>query len=148
MTTNTDKNELDKITARFFAAFTTGDTAVCLTPLRALFVNGAIITKTCGPEFATCDIDTFIEPREQLLNSGDLVDFSEYEIVETTQIFGDIAQRWCSYHKQGVLHGRYFAAQGMKTIQFVRTNDGWRISAVAWDDERDDLKIQQLEHRS
>ena len=25
----------------------------------------------------------------------------------------------------------------MKTLQFVRTSDGWRISAVAWDDERD-----------
>jgi hypothetical protein len=29
----------------------------------------------------------------------------------------------------------------MKTIQFVRTADGWRISAAAWDDERDGLSL-------
>ena len=145
MTVNSDKRQLYELTARFFAAFATGDDPISLTPLRELFVDLAIITRTCGADFATYDVDAFIEPREQLLNSGDLVDFSEYEIAETTQIFGDIAQRWCSYHKQGCLRGENFAAQGMKTIQFIRTKEGWRISAVAWDDERDDLKIHNLE---
>ena len=30
----------------------------------------------------------------------------------------------------------------MKTLQFVRTPAGWRISAVAWDDERDGLRLE------
>jgi hypothetical protein len=29
----------------------------------------------------------------------------------------------------------------VKSLQFVRTADGWRISAVAWDDEREGLAI-------
>jgi len=29
----------------------------------------------------------------------------------------------------------------MKTLQLVRTAGGWRISAVAWDDERDGLEV-------
>jgi len=29
----------------------------------------------------------------------------------------------------------------MKTIQFIRTSEGWRISAAAWDDERPGLTV-------
>ena len=37
--------------------------------------------------------------------------------------------------------GTPFTARGMKTLQLVRTSAGWRISAVAWDDERDGVAI-------
>jgi hypothetical protein len=33
------------------------------------------------------------------------------------------------------LDGRRFEGVGAKTIQFVRTSQGWRITAVAWYDE-------------
>jgi hypothetical protein len=29
----------------------------------------------------------------------------------------------------------------MKTIQLIRTADGWRIGAIAWDDERDGVRL-------
>jgi hypothetical protein len=34
----------------------------------------------------------------------------------------------------------FFRARGMKTTQLVRTPGSWRISALAWDDERDGLQ--------
>ena len=58
-----------------------------------------------------------------------------------TEVFGDIAQHFGSYAKAGVQDGTPFTGRGMKTLQFVRTPDGWRISAAAWDDERDGLTI-------
>ena len=36
-----------------------------------------------------------------------------------------------------MLDGEPFTGRGAKSVQLVRTSDGWRISAVAWDDERD-----------
>lgn len=30
----------------------------------------------------------------------------------------------------------------MKSLQFVRTGEGWRISAAAWDDEREGVTIR------
>jgi len=42
----------------------------------------------------------------------------------------------------GCLDGRAFRTRGMKTFQFVRTPAGWRISAVAWDDEREGLSTR------
>ena len=38
-----------------------------------------------------------------------------------------------------------FTARGMKTLHFVLTTEGWRISAGAWDDERDGLLIEACE---
>jgi hypothetical protein len=34
----------------------------------------------------------------------------------------------------------------MKTLQFVRPAAGWRISAAAWDDERDGLVLKEVSH--
>jgi hypothetical protein len=65
------------------------------------------------------------------------------ETERATQIFGDIAQHFGSYAKSGVQDGTPFAARGMKTLQFIRTGDGWRISAAAWDEERDGLEIER-----
>jgi len=39
------------------------------------------------------------------------------------------------------------AGRGMKTLQFVRTVTGWRISAAAWDDERDGLTLGEASDR-
>ena len=38
-----------------------------------------------------------------------------------------------------------FAARGVKTLHFVRTAAGWRLSAAAWDDERDGVMIDAEE---
>ena len=54
----------------------------------------------------------------------------------TTAVYGDIAHRWCTYAKEWVEGGEQVTGAGAKAIQLVRTEAGWRISAVAWDDER------------
>ena len=67
--------------------------------------------------------------------------FSEYELCETTQIFGNVAHRFSSYAKSGTLNGTSFTARGMISTQFVKTTEGWKISAMAWDDERTSLSL-------
>ena len=55
--------------------------------------------------------------------------------VIAVDLFGNIAQRWCRYRKAGVLDGVAFEAEGWKSLQCVRTPQGWRIASVAWDDQ-------------
>ena len=57
------------------------------------------------------------------------------------EVFGDIAHWFGGYAKAGTQEGEPFTGRGMKTIQLVRTADGWRISAAAWDDEREGLTL-------
>jgi hypothetical protein len=137
-----DRAAIADIVRTFFAAFTSGsDSAARLDALRAVFMPEAVIVRTCGLAPVVYGVETFIAPRQALLSDGSLADFSEWEVSGRTDVFGDIAQHFCSYAKAGVQNGTPFSGRGMKTLQFVRTLAGWRISAVAWDDERAGLAI-------
>ena len=138
-----DREAITALVGTFFGAFTSGaGSANRLAELRAVFLPQAVIVRTCGDEPAVDGVESFIAPRQALLTSGRLVDFSEWELRGETHVFGDIAQHFCSYAKAGVQDGMPFAARGMKTLHFVRTAAGWRISAAAWDDERDGVMIE------
>jgi hypothetical protein len=128
------KSELDAVTAEFFGAFDNrGGRAADVGRIRRLVLPGGVIVKT-GPEFTVYAVEEFIEPRLRLLTEGRLVEFSEWETSERTDIAGDIASRVGTYRKSGVLDGERFEGGGTKTIQFVRTPEGWRIAALAWYD--------------
>ncbi|MEU8465764.1 DUF4440 domain-containing protein [Streptomyces sp. NPDC029003] len=128
------KPEIDAVTAEFFAAFDNrGGTSADVARLRKLVLPGGVIVKT-GPEFTAYTLEEFIEPRERLLNDGRLVEFTEWETSERTEIVGDIASRFGEYRKSGVLDGTPFEGGGTKALQFVRTPDGWRIAAFSWFD--------------
>ncbi|MDJ0385193.1 nuclear transport factor 2 family protein [Streptomyces sp. G-G2] len=128
------KAEIDAMTADFFGAFDNrGPGAADVARIRRLVLPGAVIVNT-GPQYAVYSVDEFVEPRERLLADGRLVGFSEWETSERTDIAGDIASRFGEYRKSGVLDGEPFEGGGTKTIQFVRTPQGWRISAFAWYD--------------
>ncbi|MGC5344040.1 DUF4440 domain-containing protein [Streptomyces sp. DT171] len=128
------KTEIDTVTAEFFGAFDNrGGKAADVDRIRLLVLPRGVIVKT-APEFTVYTVDEFIEPRRRLLSDGRLVEFSEWETSERTEIAGDIASRFSEYSKSGVLDGEPFEGAGTKTIQFVRTEDGWRITAFAWFD--------------
>jgi hypothetical protein len=137
-----DRAAIAGIVRTFFAAFTSGaEHTTRLDALRQVFLPEAMIVRTCGGAPTVYGVDSFIEPRQELLSNGTLTDFREWEVSGHTEVFGDIAQHFCSYAKTGVQHGTPFTGRGMKTLQFVRTPAGWRISAVAWDDERDGVAL-------
>ncbi|MFD9794953.1 DUF4440 domain-containing protein [Streptomyces sp. NPDC059070] len=129
------KAEIDKVTAEFFGAFDNrGGKVADVGRIRRLMLPGGVIVST-GPSFAAYTVEEFIEPRERWLADGRLVEFSEWETSERTEIVGDIASRFGEYRKSGILDGEPFEGGGTKTIQFVRTSEGWRITAFSWYDE-------------
>ncbi|MFD8290085.1 DUF4440 domain-containing protein [Streptomyces lavendulae] len=128
------KTEIDALTAEFFDAFDNRDGGGAdVARLRRLVLPGGVIVKT-GPEFTAYTLEEFIEPRERLLEDGRLVGFREWEVSERTESEGDIASRFGEYRKSGTLDGEPFEGGGTKTIQFVRTPQGWRIAAFSWYD--------------
>jgi hypothetical protein len=137
-----DKHCIDALTAEFFRLFSpTPGTTVSLQRIHDLFIPQGIIVRTCGPNTEVFSISQFIAPRELMLNDGSLVDLCEREEWETTEIFGNVAQRFLAYRKTGVLHGERFNTRGIQIIQFVRKDGEWKMSAIAWDDERDGVVI-------
>ncbi len=137
-----DQEAVARLVETFFAAFRSGpDGPALLSELRGMFLPHAVVVRTCGTEPAVYGVEEFIAPRQALLAEGSLVDFTEWAVGGRTEIFGGIAHHFGSYAKEGVQDGVRFAGRGMKSMQLIRTSQGWRISAVAWDDERDGLKV-------
>jgi len=136
--------EIDGLTRAFFGAFTNKGGRPDVDLLYRIFLPSAVITKRAGAEVEICDLRQFVEPRRRLLTDGSLVDFIEEETAARTDIFGGIAQRFCTYRKAGILAGRSFSGRGVKTIQFVRVGAEWKISALAWEDEQDGLPLPEI----
>jgi hypothetical protein len=136
------KRELDRLTADFFAAvsFDTGEKPR-YENLHELFIDAGLLIKNSGssPEITT--VPQFVAPRQALVDSGALTRFREFELSEATEIFGNVAHRFSAYAKSGELEGVAFEARGLVSTQFVRTSAGWKMSAMAWDDERPGLSI-------
>jgi hypothetical protein len=137
-----DKAAIDLLTKRFYSLFTNRDgRAPNVAGIHEIFIAEGVIVKTCGEFPVVYDLKGFIEPRERLLRDGQLLEFEEEEVRERTSIVGYVAQRFSAYRKSGVLRGEPFEGRGIKTMQFVRANGMWKMSAVAWDDERDGFAL-------
>jgi hypothetical protein len=138
----TVKLELDALASAFFEAvsFEPGG-APPYGNIHGLFIEAGLLIKNTAatPEIST--VAQFIAPRQALVDSGALTRFKEWELSETTQIFGNIAHRYSAYGKAGTQDGKAFEARGMISTQFIKTPEGWKMSAMAWDDERPGLSL-------
>jgi hypothetical protein len=136
------KRELDALMDAFFRAvsFAQGERPH-YDDIYRLFIEAGLLIKNsmATPEIAT--VAQFIEPRQASVRSGELTSFREVELSEVTEIFGNVAQRFSGYAKSGISGDLPFAARGMIATQFIRTPAGWKMSAMAWDDERPGLVL-------
>jgi hypothetical protein len=104
--------------------------------IRDLFIDEARLINTGPdpPEIST--VEGFIAPRQARVDSGELTAFEEVETADTTVVFGNVAHRLSVYEKRGTANGAAFHGRGVISTQFIRTPSGWRMSSMAWDDER------------
>ena len=131
-----DKQSIDNLTTTFFHIFTNADgRRPAWDAIHETCIPQVLIIKKTGLEQEVYNLQTFIEPRRKILSDGTLIEFSEWEISEDTRIVGHIAQRFSKYRKKGFLTGQAFEQSGNKIFQFVKTEDGWRIAAVVWEDD-------------
>ena len=135
--TSADQAQIDQIIAKFFGAFDNRNGRTpSLDELTRLFAPGAIVVHDTGAKCENYTVAQFAQPRLQLLASGELVDFHEWETDFSTEITRSVALRNSSYRKQGMLNRRPYVGGGKKFFQLGRFDSGWRISALAWSDDR------------
>jgi RimJ/RimL family protein N-acetyltransferase len=135
-----DNKAIDLITKQFFEVFTNvGGQKPKVENIKKLFIPAGIIINNTNETPEIYSLDSFISPREKMLTNGTLTEFSEREVSDTTNIFGNISQRFSLYEKSGNLNGEHFETKGMKTMQFIKANKSWKLTSVAWSDENKDL---------
>lgn len=139
------KIEIDRLIKDFFDLFTTKNgRKPNLDNIYEICIPQTTIIKNANGLTEIYDLKGFIAPRKKLLIDGSLTNFSEYETQERTDIFGHIAQRLCIYEKEGMLNGKAFKVQGLKTFQLIKIMGEWKISSLAWDDETENQKIDLM----
>jgi hypothetical protein len=136
------QGELKRLMGAFFRAvsFETGEKPAYDT-ITELFIAYGLLIKNSGPAPEICDVASFIKPRQASVDAGELTRFHEAEVAGVTEVFGNVAHRFCSYVKSGALKGAPFEARGMISTQFILTGQGWKMTCMAWDDERPGLEI-------
>lgn len=132
-----DERAIDGVARRLFAYFS--NRGVChVAAVPSLFAPGAVISvirsdSALGIESLT--VPEFVRPRAVLLTEGRLVDFEERETASETKVVGSLAHRASRYEKSGILDGAQYRGRGTKHLQLVRTRRGWKIAALAWEDD-------------
>ncbi|MBL0914766.1 MAG: hypothetical protein IBJ13_04425 [Sphingopyxis sp.] len=69
-------------------------------------------------------------------------DFYEIEIARRIDLFGNIAHVWSAYEARSALGDAVPERRGINSIQLFKDPDqGWRIMAMIWDNEREGVAI-------
>ncbi|HEY0435960.1 MAG TPA: hypothetical protein VGC92_04930 [Phenylobacterium sp.] len=128
-------SDLEALVADFYAAFDNRDgRSPAVDALRAMFDAAATITRVTPDQVDTWSPGAFIAPRQAMLTDGTLEAFHEWETQANTVVLRNIASRWSTYEKEGLLNGEDYRGGGHKFIQFVRRDGRWLISSILWED--------------
>lgn len=140
----TSKHKIDALTTDFFKAvsFLAGEKPA-YSNLYTFFIESGQLIKMSSVEPEISTINQFIEPRQRMVDSGELLAFREVETAEITEIFGNVAHRFSTYEKYGTNPGGNFEGRGIISTQFIMIGSEWKISSMAWDDERPGLTIPE-----
>jgi hypothetical protein len=134
-----DLRRIDAVIGRFFAAFDNRAGRVPeLECLSALFAGKAVVAIHSASGPVICSVEEFARPRIELLSSGRLVDFFEWETTAETQIVGPMAARKSRYSKSGALDGSPYSGSGTKLFQLALAGAEWRIVALSWFDDENE----------
>jgi hypothetical protein len=116
--------------------------------IRELFIDGGKLIRASSEIPEISSVEAFITSRQSAFDSGALTSFAEVEITATSEVFGNVAHRFSTYEKRGTLHGEPIEGSGLISTQFVRISAHWKISSMAWDDERAGLTIPDRYRRA
>jgi RimJ/RimL family protein N-acetyltransferase len=131
-----DKLLIDQLTESFFNVFANSNLQQPnWNSIYTICLPETMVIKKNSDREEVYNLNTFIEPRKIILSDGTLTEFMEYETSEETRVVGSIAQRFSRFQKKGYHNGTYFEGNGNKLFQYVKTNKGWKISSVIWEDD-------------
>ena len=131
-----EEHVINELTKSFFSIFNnTNDRKPDWSILENTVIPEAIIIKKSGVDEEIYNLETFLRPRKKILSDGTLKNFKEFETSHETKISGQIAQRYSTYSKSGIMNGESFEQDGTKLFQFVKTKKGWKITSLVWEDK-------------
>lgn len=82
---------------------------------------------------------------EQMMNrqrkNGTLLAFKEKELYRKTEIYGNIAHVFSTYHSRMKAPSGSTTERGINSIQLINTKDGWKIISLTWQEENKEYPL-------
>ncbi len=113
--------------------------------IRSLYHPRATLVRTGldddgGPFVLAMTFDEYVANASELLDG---VEFSEIELMQQVDVFGNVA-RLCSvyeYSYRGAEVQR--SGRGVNFLNLVNAGDGWKIMSIVWDNERAGVSLAE-----
>ena len=127
------QSQIDTLIEQWVAAFDNrGGNRPGMADLDCLFTEKAVTVHSQEEGVVISSLQEFAQPRFELLNSGKLIDFHEWETTFETKIFDTLATRVSTYEKDGVLDGGPYSGAGTRLFNLVKIDSEWRIASLSW----------------
>lgn len=111
--------------------------------LRSLFMDGADLIHVTETEVYKMSLEDFISNYQEQINNGSLTAFKEYEIHRTEESFGNIVHAFSTYEAVFITPDSNSKTRGINSIQFMKTENKWKIVSIIWFDENENHPIPQ-----
>src|ERR1700743_2848980 len=129
---------IDYITEDFYESLSFQDgEQPDLETVSSLFFEDGLLVNNSFSKPVTFTAETYTQTLEAQIASGSLQQFMQRELYSKTDIFGKVAQRLSVYEYSFADHESGNLPRGISYIQFVWTEDSWKITSMAWSDENE-----------
>ena len=126
---------IDESIARVFDAIcfdaATGPT---MYQLKEVFVDEGLLINYNEEEPVILPVDDFIKSFEEVVASGAIPSLEDKEVRHETRVFDKIAHRYSFYEARFTASEAPFA-RGVNSIQLIKTQEGWKVTSMAWNDD-------------
>lgn len=136
---------LDQLTRDLYAAisFEEGGEPE-LEKLKRLFLPQGLLINNNSEEYPVIwDPEEFIATFRQQIDSGAVISFREREIAGRTELFGTVAHRLSTYEARFRTADGDFPVRGINSIQYLKTDNSWRVVSILWNDEAEGRPIPE-----
>ncbi len=104
--------------------------------IKSLFIGEGILINYNDPEPLILPVDEFIVYFNKQFSDGVMTQLEDREVHAETRIFGRIAHRFSYYEARFDESDEKPFAVGVNTIQLMKINDEWKITSMAWNDDK------------
>ncbi len=108
--------------------------------IRDYFIQQAQLINYIEDTAQILSIDDFTKAFKNYVESAKISSYKEEELYGRTDQFGNIAQRISSY-KTYVNSLDIVKERGVNSFQLIKTPQGWKVSSIIWDVEKNGLTI-------
>lgn len=127
---------LNQLTAALFKAISfKAGSEPNIDEIRRLFIEGGLLIDCNEETPQALKVDQFNTHFHSLFQQQRLTSLYEIEVHHKTKIYDHIAHRYSFYEARSTPKSDPFAV-GINTLQFVKVRNDWKITSMAWNDDK------------